>query len=58
VTVFTLPVAVGFEAIDRLMAAWVATVPSAEWSYGNVYDELDRPLGWWEEPPFGASPGG
>lgn len=46
--VFTIPVAVGFPPIERLMAKAVAISPGCEWYYGNVY-EVDgkTPLNWW-----------
>ena len=44
--VATLPVAVGFDRIERLFGEWRATT-GAEWSYVNVYDEQGGPLDWW-----------
>lgn len=46
--VFTLPVAVGFRAIEELMAEAVKSFPNLEWYYGNVYDpDGHTPLNWW-----------
>lgn len=44
--VLTFPVAVGFPAIESLLA----TLPEdgIEWEYGNVFDERGAPLAWWE----------
>lgn len=46
---FTIPVNVGFPAIERVFAAAVERHPGAEWQYSNVYDPATGdPLGWWE----------
>jgi hypothetical protein len=47
--VFTVPVSVGFPAIEAVVNAWVAKHPGWEWFYGNVYDPTDGTtlLGWW-----------
>src|SRR4029453_8122454 len=47
--VFTIPVGVGFEAIERLFNTFVADKPGVQWIYGNVYvDAQGRvPLNWW-----------
>lgn len=49
ILVFTIPIAVGFPAIESLMANAKAISPSCEWFYGNVYDPTDgvTPLNWW-----------
>ncbi len=49
--VFTIPVSVGFEAVERLFDDAVARHPESTWMYGNVYDPADgtTPLGWWTE---------
>ena len=44
--VATVPVSVGFERIEQLLAEW-SEHTGARWSYVNVYDEEDRPLNWW-----------
>jgi len=46
--VFTIPVAAGFPAIERLFNAWVAEQPGREWAFGNVYAEDGSPLNWWQ----------
>jgi hypothetical protein len=48
-TVFTVPVAVGFPAVERVLRDLVRRHPEAEWYYGNVYDPADgvTPLNWW-----------
>jgi hypothetical protein len=48
--VVTVPVSAGFPAIAAIVIEWTS-LNDAEWYYGNVYDEDDRPLGWWEETP-------
>lgn len=46
---FTIPVAVGFPAIEAIFAGAVERHPGAAWQYANVYDEATGdPLGWWE----------
>lgn len=47
-TVYTIPVAVGFAAIEDIFDALVQRHPQAEWYFGNVY-EADgvTPLNWW-----------
>ena len=47
VVVATVPVSAGFPAIEAVVVEWTSS-NNAEWYYGNVYDEDDRPLGWWE----------
>jgi hypothetical protein len=44
--VITVPVAVGFPAIEQAVGEWAAE-HGCVWEYGNVYDEHDNPLGWW-----------
>lgn len=47
--VYTVHVDVGFPTIERVLNRIVATFPTAEWVYGNVYDPRDgvTPLNWW-----------
>jgi Domain of unknown function (DUF4265) len=45
--VITVPVAAGFPAVEEAVSAWAARTNS-DWFYGNVYDENDRPLNWWQ----------
>jgi len=49
-TVFTLPVTVGFPAIESVFADLAPTDERIEWYFGIVYDPADgvTPLGWWE----------
>jgi uncharacterized protein DUF4265 len=47
--VATVPVGSGFPAIEAVAVEWTSR-NDAEWYYGNVYDEDDRPIGWWENP--------
>ncbi|SDM30840.1 protein of unknown function [Allokutzneria albata] len=46
--VVTVPVSAGFPAIEAVVVEWTSRI-GAEWYYGNVYDEDDRPIGWWEK---------
>jgi RsiW-degrading membrane proteinase PrsW (M82 family) len=48
-TVFTVPVSVGFARIEELLYGFVASNPGVEWYFANVYaDDGVTPLGWWE----------
>ncbi|MEV6102359.1 DUF4265 domain-containing protein [Nocardia sp. NPDC051981] len=44
--VITVPVTAGFAAIEDVIDGW-ATEHDCAWGYGNVYDEDDKPIGWW-----------
>jgi hypothetical protein len=45
---FTIPVDVGFPAIEGVFAAAVERYPGSQWQYSNVYDPVSgAPLGWW-----------
>lgn len=45
---FTIPVHVGFPAIEKVFAAAAEQNPGAEWQYSNVYDPATGdPLEWW-----------
>jgi hypothetical protein len=48
---FTVPVSVGFAAVESVFNSWVAGHPSWEWYFGNVYDPVDgvTPLNWWRD---------
>jgi len=50
-TVFTIPFRAGFPQIEATLNNYVATVPTGEWYYVNVYDPTDdtTPLNWWLE---------
>jgi hypothetical protein len=43
-----VPAGTGFPRVEAELDAAVADLPGSTWSYGNVYDSQDRPLGWWE----------
>jgi len=47
--VFSIPVGVGFEAIEGLFNSFVADKPGVQWAYGNVYADAEGrvPLNWW-----------
>jgi Domain of unknown function (DUF4265) len=48
VATFTIPVAVGFQAVEALFDGWVADLEGVGWSYANVYGpDGDTQLGWW-----------
>lgn len=47
-TVVTIPVEVGFQTVERELARWIDKHPTAQWFYGNVYDDDGTtPLNWW-----------
>lgn len=48
--VFTVPVSIGFPAVEAVFNRWVAEHPGWEWYFGNVYDPADgvTPLNWWK----------
>jgi hypothetical protein len=47
--VFTVPVSVGFPAIEAVFNTWADEHDGWEWYFGNVYDPTDgvTPLEWW-----------
>ena len=48
-TVFTVPVSVGFAAVEKLFNDLAAAYEGIEWYFGNVYAEDGvTPLGWWD----------
>jgi hypothetical protein len=51
VLVLTVPVSSGFQAVEKLLAAFIREVPGTHWWYGNVYEAGDpsRPLNWWKD---------
>ena len=57
VLVFTIPVAAGFPAIERIFYEAEQQYTGCSWLYGNVYDPADgvTPLNWWENG--GTGPG-
>ena len=48
--VFSIPIAVGFPAVEAALNEQMAQHPGSSWLYGNVYDPWNdfTPLGWWE----------
>jgi hypothetical protein len=49
-TVFTVPAAVGFPAVEELFNGLAAADEGVHWYFGNVYDPADgvTPLDWWD----------
>lgn len=47
--VYTIPVSVGFPAVEAVLDKLAALHPPLEWYFGNVYDPRDgvTPLNWW-----------
>jgi len=45
--VFTVPVARGFDAIEKVMEELCLQFPKTEWQYSNVDDQNGQPLNWW-----------
>ena len=50
-SVFTIPVAAGFPAIERIFYDAEKRYPGCSWMYGNVHDPADgvTPLNWWSQ---------
>jgi hypothetical protein len=48
--IFAIPIAVGFEAIERVMSEASERFAIDQWLYANVYDPMDGVtlLNWWE----------
>jgi hypothetical protein len=46
--VITVPVVAGFAVVEEIANTW-ASRNDADWYFGNVDDEDDRPLGWWTD---------
>jgi hypothetical protein len=46
-SVYTVPAAAGFPAIEEAFQAYTAAVPQGQWTYANVFDDDGRPLNWW-----------
>lgn len=48
--VFSVPISLGFPAVEAQFNDHVAHYPGSSWLYGNVYDPWNdfKPLGWWE----------
>jgi hypothetical protein len=47
-TVFTIPVSVGFPEVERVLNDFVGQHSGTEWYFANVYDEDGvTPLNWW-----------
>ena len=49
VRAFTIPMSVGFPAIEAVRRSFLERHPNAEWGYGNVFDREGRPLNWWDQ---------
>jgi len=47
-SVYTIPVAAGFPAIEQALTAFADETPGGHWYYANVYGADDKtPLNWW-----------
>jgi hypothetical protein len=47
--VYTIPISVGFAAIEKVFEDAVVQFPGAQWQYTNVYDpKTGEPVRWWE----------
>lgn len=45
----TIPVSVGFAAIERTFSKAEANFLGSQWQYANIYDPItEEPIGWWE----------
>jgi hypothetical protein len=48
--VVTVPVSAGFPAIEAAIAGWMSIrADTAEWFFGNVYDDDGHALQWWDD---------
>jgi hypothetical protein len=48
--VVTVPVSVGFPAVESAIAGWTSVrTDTAEWFFGNVYDDDGASLEWWDD---------
>ncbi len=48
--VVTVPVSAGFPAIEAALGGWMSVrTDTAEWFFGNVYDDNGAELGWWDD---------
>jgi len=58
--ILTVPVRVGFPAVETALNSYCSSHPELEWYYGNVYDPRDgvTPLRWWEPSDQPPSPDG
>lgn len=45
---FTIPIAAGFQKIERVFEELHDTIEGIHWEYGNVYDREGMELGWWK----------
>jgi hypothetical protein len=45
--ILTVPLSAGFQEVEAELDGAVRDLPGSSWSYGNVYDRDNRPLGWW-----------
>jgi hypothetical protein len=48
-SVYTVPAAAGFPAVEGAFQAYAAAVPEGQWTYANVFTEDGEPLNWWLE---------
>ncbi len=48
--IFSVPIGLGFKAVEALFNDLVGQYPGSSWLYGNVYDPWNdfKPLGWWQ----------
>lgn len=47
VAVWTIPVELGFEAIEASVIKACELLEEPVWWYGNVYDSQNKPINWW-----------
>jgi uncharacterized protein DUF4265 len=45
---FTIPVSVGFAAVEVVFERFAQNHPGVVWEYGNVYDKNGKSLEWWQ----------
>ena len=49
--ILTVPLSAGFKQVEAELDGAVRDLQGSSWSYGNVYDRDNRPLGWWNAQP-------
>jgi hypothetical protein len=47
--VITVPLAAGFGPVEKALTTWIDD-RDCPWGYGNVFDDDDQPLDWWQAP--------
>lgn len=46
---YTIPVRIGFAAMENVFNEFTSAHPDCEWEFGNVYAEDGSQIGWWDD---------